>query len=87
MTKVHQLAAGEVWAEVRVSVPGGSHGEIHVPLVSPASGTIYESGKLVWSAGRYAPAGAVHGVTPGSNDGRFVSFVTAPGNYKFTVSA
>ena len=64
------------------TVPGGSTGEVHVPLLSAANGTITESGAVVWRAGVFVP-GAAPGVSSGGSDGRFAWFLTASGNYSF----
>ena len=74
--------AGTTWAVVNATVPGGSTGEVHVPLLSAASGTITESGAVVWQAGAFVP-GAAAGVTGGGSDGRFAWFFTRSGNFSF----
>ena len=76
------LPAGTTWAVVNATVPGGSTGEVHVPLLSAASGTITESGAVVWQAGAFVP-GAAAGVTGGGSDGRFAWFFTRSGNFSF----
>jgi hypothetical protein len=73
---------GTTWAVVNATVPGGSTGEVHVPLLSAANGTITESGAVVWRAGEFVPGAAV-GVTGGGSDGRFAWFFTRSGNYSF----
>ena len=76
------MPAGTVWAVVNATVPGGSTGEIHVPLLSPVSGTITESGAVVWRAGQFVPGSSL-GVSGGGSDGRFAWFITQSGNYSF----
>ena len=73
---------GTSWATVNVTVPGGSRGEVHVPIISAHSGSILESGAVVWSDGKFATKMPM-GVAGGSNDGRFVSFKTTSGSYSF----
>ena len=73
-------AAGTTWVVVNATVPGGSTGEVHVPLLT--NSTITESGTVVWQAGHFVP-GAVAGVTGGGSDGRFAWFFTRSGNYSF----
>jgi hypothetical protein len=80
------VAAGTTWAVVNATVPGGSTGEVHVPLLSTCNGTITESGAVVWDAGQFVP-GAVAGVTGGGSDGRFAWFFTRSGNYSFQAVA
>ena len=75
-------APGATWAVVNATVPGGSTGEVHVPLLSAVNGTITESGTVVWQAGAFVP-GAVAGVTGGGSDGRFAWFFTHSGNFSF----
>merc|ERR1712125_291981 len=77
--------AAQVWATVNATVPVGSLGEVHVPVRSPKSGMISESGVVVWRDG--AVVGAVSGVSYVNNDGRFVVFATGSGNYSFSTSA
>jgi hypothetical protein len=72
---------GTTWAVVNATVPGGSTGEVHVPLLSEVNGTITESGTVVWQAGQFVPGAA--GVTSGGTDGRFAIFKTQSGNYSF----
>ncbi len=74
--------AGTTWAVVNATVPGGSTGEVHVPLLAAANGTITESGAVVWRAGQFIN-GAAAGVSGGGSDGRFAWFITQPGNYSF----
>jgi hypothetical protein len=70
------------WAVVNATVPGGSTGEIHVPLVDATKGTITESGIVVWQNGTFvAAAGA--GVARGGSDGRFAWFTVHSGYYSF----
>ena len=64
-------------------MPGGSRGEVHVPILNAYSGSISESGAVVWSDGKFA-AKLPAGVRRGSNDGRFVSFKTGLGSNSFT---
>ena len=71
-----------MWAVVNATVPGGSTGEVHVPLLSPTNGTITESGAVVWRAGEFVP-GAAPGVAGGGADGRFAWFFTRSGNFSF----
>ena len=73
---------GTTWAVVNATVPGGSTGEVHVPLLSPANGTITESGAVVWRAGQFI-SGAAPGVSGGGSDGRFAWFFTSSGNFSF----
>ena len=73
---------GTTWAVVNATVPGGSTGEVHVPLLSAVNGTITESGAVVWQAGVFVP-GAAAGVTGGGADGRFAWFFTSSGNFSF----
>ena len=72
---------GATWAVVNATVPGGSTGEVHVPLLSAVNDTITESGTVVWQAGQFVPGAA--GVTGGGTDGRFAVFHTQSGNYSF----
>lgn len=81
-TGVPAVSAGTVWAVVNATVPGGSTGEVHVPLLSPTNGTITESGAVVWQAGAFIP-GSSSGVRGGGSDGRFAWFFTQSGNYSF----
>jgi len=76
------VVPGTTWAVVNATVPGGSTGEVHVPLLSTVNGTITESGAVVWQAGQFVP-GAAPGVTGGGSDGRFAWFFTRSGNYSF----
>ena len=76
------LSPGQVWVTVNVTVPGASTGEVHVPIQGATSGTITESGAVVWSKGKGVP-GAVDGVKVIGNDGRFAIFRTGSGNYSF----
>ena len=79
------VPVGTVWAVVNATVPGGSTGEVHVPLLSAINGTITESGAVVWKAGKFIP-GAAAGVRGGSSDGRFAWFFTQSGNYSFAAA-
>lgn len=73
-----------VWVTVNVSVPGGSIGEVHVPVRNGGlQGTITESGVTVWQDDR-ATATAPPGVRFMYNDGRFVIFETVAGNFSFS---
>ena len=74
---------GSTWATVNATVPGGSRGEVHVPILNARSGSISESGTVVWRNGKFATKLPV-GVRGGGNDGRFVSFETGPGSYSFS---
>lgn len=76
------VPAGTTWAVVNATVPGGSTGEVHVPLLSPTNGTITESGVVVWRAGEFIPGAP--GVSGGGSDGRFAWFLTRSGNYSFS---
>ena len=76
------VPAGTIWAVVNATVPGGSTGEVHVPLLSPANGSITESGAVVWREGQFIP-GSSPGVRGGGSDGRFAWFFTQSGNYSF----
>ena len=76
-------------ATVNVTVPVGSRGEVHIPARSSAvggdsDGTIVESANhtIVWRNGTYVDG--ADGVAFGGFDGRFVWFLTQPGNYSFT---
>lgn len=82
LTSVPAVPVGTVWAVVNATVPGGSTGEVHVPLLSPTNGTITESGAVVWQAGAFIP-GSSPGVRGGGSDGRFAWFFTQSGNYSF----
>ena len=73
-----------VVATVQATVPGGSTGEVHVPLTNAVTGVITESGTVVWRDGAFV-ASAV-GVGFGGSDGRFVWFTTMSGNYSFAVA-
>ena len=74
-----------VLATVNVTVPLGSRGEVHVPLLGTSTGgVIVESGLVVWEHGKFV-AGS-DGVEEGGSDGRFVWFYTQAGNYSFTVA-
>ena len=75
--------AGQVWATVNVSVPGGSVGEVHVPILSAESGLIKESGAAVWKDGAFAEPMPV-GIKAVRSDGRFVVFETGAGRSSFT---
>lgn len=81
-----ETAAAAGWAVVNASVPGGSAGEVHVPLLRAGAGIISESGAVVWRDGQFVP-GAAPGVSGGGSDGRFAWFVTRAGNYSFIASA
>jgi hypothetical protein len=82
----------EQWAQVNVSVPAGSTGEIHVPISTPhssspsAAGTIYESGVVVWHDGVFL-IGRAAGVRKAEVRGQFVVFETLSGEYRFGSSA
>ena len=78
-------AAATVWAVVNATVPGGSVGEVHVPVLNTYMGTITESGVPVWQNGTFFP-GAAAGVSPGGVDGRFVWFTTRSGKYSFATA-
>ena len=80
--------AGATWASVNVTIPAGSAGEVHVPVLGRGvMGSVYESSILVWSNGKFEPPGTAKGVRPGAVDGRFVGFTTGPGQYRFTSAA
>lgn len=79
----HSTLAGQVWATVNVSVPGGSVGEVHVPILSAESGLIKESGAAVWKDGAFAEPMPV-GIKAVRSDGRFVVFETGAGRSSFT---
>lgn len=73
---------------VNITVPSGSTGEVHVPLLTTAAaptGTIKESGVTVWQDGRGSTA-APAGVKFVRDDGRFAVFSTAAGAYTFEAS-
>ena len=80
-------AATDVWATVDVTVPSGSQGEVHVPVVSMTAGTVTEiECGVVWHNGSFMQLGTCTGVTRGGSDGRFVWFHVDAGNYSFSAS-
>lgn len=70
-----------IWATVNATIPSGSAGEIHVPVRSDRSGTVTESGIVVWQNGK--AVGSKVGVKLTGGDGRFLIFATGSGNYSF----
>ena len=77
-----------VTVTVSAVVPGGSVGEVHVPMPSgTTAGTITESGVVVWKNGAFVTSPAAVGVHPGGEDGRFVWFFVSAGNFSFAASA
>ena len=71
---------------VNATVPSGSTGEVHVPLLNTDAGTITESGTVVWRDGKALQA-AVPGVEFVGTDGRFASFTTGSGQWTFSYVA
>jgi alpha-L-rhamnosidase len=65
-----------------VTIPVGSAGEVHVPLVWPGA-RIMESGRVVWREGRAVEA--VPEIVPAGEDGARVVFKTGSGAYAFEV--
>ena len=79
-----RLLHGSPWAFVNTTVPGGSSGEVHVPVRNGGtSGTITESGQVVWMDGSFTTP-MPDGLTAIENDGRFVIFGTDSGSYEFS---
>jgi hypothetical protein len=74
-------------AQVNVTVPPSSTGEVHVPIGEGAGVSIWESGVLVWKNGEFQQPGSngVEGV-PSLSDSRFVVFNTLSGTYRFASS-
>ena len=71
---------------VNASIPGGSTGEVHVPLHQHlVTDAIVESGKAVFRNGRFVPGAAV-GVEGLRVDGRFAIFAVGAGDYSFAAS-
>ena len=80
---LNELGSGQVLATVNITVPGGSHGEVHVPIMSADSGTITQSGRVVWSKGQ-AASSLPRGLSFMANDGRrFAMFATGAGSWSF----
>ena len=80
---LNELGSGQVLATVNITVPGGSHGEVHVPIMSADSGTITQSGRVVWSKGK-AASSLPRGLSFMANDGRrFAMFATGAGSWSF----
>ena len=74
--------------ELKVTVPAGSTGIVHVPLFdSVGTAEVQEGGVTVWRNGAFVP-GAAPGVLSGAVDssGRFAAFGTVAGDYAFVVS-
>jgi hypothetical protein len=71
---------------VNATVPSGSMGEVHVPLLNTDAGTITESGTVVWRDGKALQA-AVPGVEFVGTDGRFAFFTTGSGQWTFSYVA
>jgi hypothetical protein len=77
----------QVWTTINATVPGGSRGQVYVPLLDRTRGSISESGVAVWREGAFLPTPATGGVKPGGYEGRFVWFGVNSGNYSFAASA
>jgi alpha-L-rhamnosidase len=63
-----------------VSIPVGSAGEVHVPLLWPGA-RVFESGKLLWRAGHSADSSPE--VALAGDDGKSVIFKVGSGEYGF----
>jgi hypothetical protein len=79
--------AAATWATVNATIPGGSRGEVHVPIANTTAGTIFESGVVVWRDGKFVvPTSAAIGVRPGGADSSFVWFDVSAGVFSFASS-
>jgi len=69
---------------MEVSIPVGAAGEVHIPLLWPGA-RIFESGKLLWRAGRAVESGleVVSGQNDLEGDGKRAVFKTGSGDYRF----
>ncbi|HOW85327.1 MAG TPA: family 78 glycoside hydrolase catalytic domain [Candidatus Aminicenantes bacterium] len=69
---------------LEASVPVGSEGEVHVPLLRPGA-RITESGQVVRPAGRVADA--VAGLAPAGGEAGWAVFNVGSGTYRFELTA
>ena len=71
--------------EMQVTVPVSTHGVVRVPLMgqSASSAVVSESGKPIWSGGKFAPG---DGITNGRVLGDFIEFETTSGAFSFELA-
>jgi len=65
---------------LEISLPAGTRGEVHVPLLWPGL-RISESGRVLWRAGRTVDQ--AEGIELAGDDGKWVTFKVGSGGYKF----
>ena len=81
-----EAMAGKELYLMDVMIPANSYGSIVVPTVVASSGvTIFESGSIVWTNGRYQSGIPGIEIAKGGTDGRSVQVEAASGRYSFKV--
>jgi alpha-L-rhamnosidase len=70
--------------KIEVELPANTTGKISIPNLGLNGVVITESGRKIWSNGKYVDS--IKGISDGSHQGQYITFDVASGTYHFELS-